>query len=248
MKQHFRKERHGVAERVIGRALTAAVTAPLALATVLTAVAVIPGAGPATANPVAETLYIAESANGRVVSVPAGGGTPSALASGLNHDRPYRVALSGTSLYIAEAGNSTIVAVPTSGGTATPLNIPGLVDPVGIAASGTTLFITESTGRVVSVPTSGGIPTTLASGLSAPQGIAVSDNTLYITGNTANGSVISLPTIGGTPTTIATGLPNPGGIAVSGTTLYVTGSTEVPPGWWTVGYAAFAATVVRDCS
>jgi hypothetical protein len=44
---------------------------------------------------------------------------------------------------------------------------------VGIAVSGTTLYITESTGNVVSLPTTGGTPTTIITGLSEPTGIAV---------------------------------------------------------------------------
>ncbi|WP_228002415.1 hypothetical protein [Nocardia australiensis] len=74
-----------------------------------------------------------------------------------------------------------------------------------------TANVTGSTGSVISLPTIGGPPITLAT-VNVPVGIAVSGTTLYVTESTGN--VVSLPTSGGTPTTIATGLSEPAGIAV----------------------------------
>ncbi|MFF0284098.1 hypothetical protein ACFYSW_27705 [Rhodococcus aetherivorans] len=71
--------------------------------------------------------------------------------------------------------------------------------PADLAVSGETLYLTEiETGRVLSVPVTGGTPTPIATGLNRPYGIAVSGGIVYVAEIEA-GRVVSVPTTGGTP-------------------------------------------------
>ena len=85
-------------------------------------------------------------------------------------------------------------------------------DRRGVAVHGNILYIAEAfAGQVVSVPTSGGTPTPVATGLNGPRGLNVSGSILHITEMGA-GRVVAVPTSGGTPTAVATGLSGPIGV------------------------------------
>ncbi len=105
---------------------------------------------------------------------------------------PETVATDGTMLYIAAPGGY-IFSVGLEGGKATTLAGPLLGEaPCGIAVSGDTLFITlRDTGRVVSMPKTGGPLTELAYQQPKPHGIAVDDKAIYWA-NTVAGSIMRL--------------------------------------------------------
>jgi hypothetical protein len=87
----------------------------------------------------------------------------------------------------------------------------------------------------MTVPVSGGMTTTLASGQSGPGAIALDAASVYwanfgvITphGKDVDGSVMKAPLRGGTATTLASGQIGPAGITVDDTSIY---STDINDG------------------
>ena len=170
------------------------------------------------------TLYIADynghriraidlaSAN-KTVSTIAGSGTPGhadGAASTARFNRPANLAVSGTTLYVADSRNNRIRAinlaspnktVSTIAGNGTPEHADGsgtaarFNEPLGIAVSGTTLYITDSgnhriravdiaTRTVSTIAGDGTAETKDGLGIAArfrrPAGIAVSGSTIYV--------------------------------------------------------------------
>lgn len=102
--------------------------------------------------------------------------------------------------------------------------------PIGIEVVGATAYVTErhsdyfSTGRLVSVPLSGGAPTTVAE-LSTPGLVTAIGDTLYVTDSgQADGSparIVAVPIGGGVSRTVTQeNLQSPLGITSIGSTLY----------------------------
>src|SRR5579883_1261374 len=108
--------------------------------------------------------------------------------------------------------------------------LSGLSMPFGIAISSGTIFVADNAvGTIVSVPTSGGVMTVIASNQQQPWGV-VADNTFvywtdYGTGP-AFGSVMKIPLSGvGPPTFVAT-IVQPSELAIDSTNLYVVTAGE----------------------
>jgi sugar lactone lactonase YvrE len=160
----------------------------------------------------AGNVYIADSLHGRVVVLPAGGGTPFNLGSG---GLPVGIALDGAGdLYISDAAGSDVM-VATRGGTPTSVGAP-LKSPFGIALDGRgDLFIADSgNNRVAEVPTGGGATISLGTGLSNPEGVAVDGSGNVFIADTGNDQVVEVPAVGGAQITICSGLKAPDALAV----------------------------------
>jgi hypothetical protein len=87
----------------------------------------------------------------------------------------------------------------------------------------------------VAVPTTGGTPATLASGLDAPTALAVDANALYYSTFDlgAKGTVVALPLDGGVPLTLATEQSYVQAIVLDASYVYWTtedDATGKPPG------------------
>ena len=183
-------------------------------------------------------VYIADSANNRVLkeTLSAGSYSESTIGSGLG--APNGVAVDGAgNVYIADTGNSQILMVPWTGSgygnTIVVANfaVNNLRSPDGVAVDGSgNVYIADSgNDRVMMapwVPTGYGALVTVAdqlhNGLNQPAGVAVDGiGNVYIA-DTKNSQVLMLPWTGtgyGVQRTVATaanGLSNPYGIAVDG--------------------------------
>ena len=124
----------------------------------------------------------------------------------------------------------TIGEYTTSGATVNAALISGLSTPVGIAVSGSNLFVTNAgfgpgTGRIGEYTTSGApVNPALISGLNDPQGIAVSGSNLFVTivgnGTAGNGTIGEYTTSGATVNAaLISGLNTPTGIAIIPSTV-----------------------------
>jgi hypothetical protein len=121
--------------------------------------------------------------------LPAAGGSPVTLASGMPGCPFGGLAVSGGNIYWLEysyqSNQMSIARLPLGGGT--PVTLASTPDDIkGIAVSSTSVFWTDSqAGAIVSVPLAGGLPQTLVSGLYQPQAIAANDAAVYWTTPTA---------------------------------------------------------------
>jgi hypothetical protein len=130
------------------------------------------------------------------------------------------IAVNLTNVYWTDAYRGSVLTVPTGGGTISTLaSVPNAtclaIDPAHI-------YVTSSS-DVVSLPLSGGAPTTIASGQTAPWGVVADATRVYWVNYTDPGTVMSAPLSpgeGGGPVTIASGQKYPRSIAVDGTHVY----------------------------
>ena len=119
---------------------------------------------------------------------------------------------------------STIGAYTTSGATVNPALISGLTDALGIAVSGSNLFVANLNGNTIGEYTTSGatVNASLISGLNFPTDIVVSGPFLFVTNDVASGTVGEYTTSGATVNaSLISGLNFPITIAVSGSDLFV---------------------------
>jgi hypothetical protein len=184
------------------------------------------------------SLYVSDSANARVLELPAGGGAQVVLpATGLSLPSAVAVDAAGD-VYIADSLNGQVVELPAGGGAqvtaASGLSVPsGLaLDPAGDLYIGNN-FASD----VLKVPAGGGTPVVVpATGLSFPGGVALDGAGDLFISDSGNERIVELPAGGGAQVTVASGLPDVGGIAVdaAGDLFYTRLSagtvTELPAG------------------
>jgi hypothetical protein len=145
----------------------------------------------------------------------------------------------------------------TSGVTINASLISGLNGPVGIAVSGSDIFVTthpantKHAGTVGEYTTSGAtVNASLISGLNAPYGIAVSGSDVFVLNASSPGTVGEYTTSGATVNaSLISGLNGPAAIAVSGSDLFVT-NTEYPDtvGEYTTSGATIDASLISGLS
>jgi hypothetical protein len=153
-----------------------------------------------------------------LVRAPLDGGTPTALAT---IDLPGRFAATATDVYVADYPTG-IVRVPKDGGASTRIT-EGHDGTFGVALDDHAVYFGVRTGGLVlGVPFDGGIPETLATGLSVPQDVATAAGRLFWTAGDAHvpGDVWTRPLDGGAPTHLASGQPNPTGIVADDSYVY----------------------------
>ncbi len=128
------------------------------------------------------TGIVAGKNDGSIVSLPAGGGTPVTLASGLFD--PWAITATAGGVYWTDlaGGSATKGAVYAIGprGSATVTLASGRYDPEFIAADPSNVYWTEVyAGNVMRAPVGGGSMTTLAAGQDSPSGVAVDETSVY---------------------------------------------------------------------
>jgi hypothetical protein len=96
-------------------------------------------------------LYVSDSGTGKIWSVPAAGGDPTELATGLME--PGIIATDGTDLYWTNLGDNTIAKMPIAGGT--PETLITLDEPAQGIAVGNDLVYFTHVNDVFSIPTTG---------------------------------------------------------------------------------------------
>jgi len=151
------------------------------------------------------------------------------------------------SLFVTDFGNGKIGAYTTSGDVVNASLVSGLSLPVGIAVSGSNIYVTEAlNGTIGSYNTTSGavVNANLVSGLNNPSGIAVSGSNIYVV-NEQNGTIGAYTTSGAVVNTnLVSGLNNPFGIAVSDSNIYVVNKQNGTIGAYTTSGAVVNARLV----
>jgi hypothetical protein len=190
-----------------------------------------------------------DSMGAALMQMPARGGTPTVLASGMPSGgwpgwRAPPIAVDATRVYRTDTGPNapwgfgdagTVTAVPVGGGPPVTL-AEGLKGPFAVAVADGFVYWTEwysGPGRVARAPVAGGRTSTVATSWVAVA-LAVSQGRVYWTESSMglpgvfgsigapNGSIMTVAADGGEPTTLASGLQPPLSIGVDGTGVYWT--------------------------
>ena len=156
------------------------------------------------------------------------------------------------SLFVTNFGNGKIGAYTTSGAVVNASLVSGLSQPVGIAVSGSNIYVTEKfNGTIGAYNTTSGavVNANLVSGLNNPSGIAVSGSNIYVV-NEQNGTIGAYNTTSGAVVNanLVSGLNNPSGIAVSGSNIYVTELFNGTIGVYTTSGVLVNASLVSGLS
>lgn len=186
---------------------------------------------------------------GSVVAAPLDGGSPVTLCSACAdvQDPTGAIVVDPTSVYWGNDVSNTVLKVAKTGGAVVTLASGGASTFVAVDATSVYWgWNGLNNGVVLSVPLSGGTPTTLATGANQICGMAVDATRIYWTlCNEDNGSVMALKKAGGMPVGIGGGNVD-GPLVSDGTNVYFTtfsGLLSVPVAGGTV-----AVTLATDVS
>jgi gliding motility-associated-like protein len=152
-------------------------------------------------------LFVADITAGSVYKLPAGGGAPVNILTGLN--TPLGVATDAAgNVYAAALGNTTIKKV-TPEGVITNLG-NGLSFPTGLTVDAAgNIYVNETANHAVKKITAAGVTTTITTALSFPYGITVDvPGNIYVADN-SEGSIVKFGPNGEARTELITGLVNP---------------------------------------
>jgi serine/threonine protein kinase, bacterial len=175
----------------------------------------------------AGTVYVADSANNRVVKLPAGSNYPIVLPfTGLNRPAGLWVD-SKRGLFVVDQYNNRVLNLPN--GSDTPIELPftGLREPHDVAMDSTgSIYVADfRNNRVLKLPADSNSPTELPlPDLNGPYGVTVDDvDAVYVT-DSGNNRVVKLAAGASTPVNLPfTDLNFPNGVAVDhGGSVYLT--------------------------
>jgi hypothetical protein len=160
----------------------------------------------------AGALLITDS--GRLLSLPAGGGSQELEDANLSYGSDVAVDAKGD-MFIDGAGDNKIVELRAGGGNPILLGT-GLDLPAGIAvdAKGDVFVADSGNNRVVELPAGGGAQVTIGTGLKRPEGVAVDAEGDVFIADTGNSRVVEVGAGNGAETTVGSGLSTPKGVAV----------------------------------
>jgi sugar lactone lactonase YvrE len=185
-------------------------------------------------------LFVVDGANGDVVTVQAGGGTPTTLASGLTS--PNGVAVDATgNVYVT--ANNAVTEYPFGGGLPIPMG-SGYANPNGVAVdpSGAVFVADAGNARIVWVAVGGATQVNLpVTGITNPQGVTLdgagnvyvtdSGNVLEINRTQAAALLFASTSIGSTSTSQPVTVSNSGNQLLTASNLAITANfTQVPSG------------------
>jgi len=152
-------------------------------------------------------IYVTDFGNNQVKKIPAGGGAPTVIASGLNGPTGMVRDAAGN-LYVAEAGNNDLKKIPASGGA--PFIIgTGFNNPQGIAmdAAGNIFVADAGSNSILKVAAGGGTPVAVALGFNSPRGVGVDTAGNIYVADYGNNAVKKIPVAGGPQIILS---PSPG--------------------------------------
>src|SRR5450759_792596 len=162
-------------------------------------------------------------------------------------------------IFVVNTSADTIGEYTNSGATVNASLVSGLNEPLGIAVSGSNLFVTNGYGGTTGAGTIGEynaitgatVNASLVSGLNYPFGIDVSGSDLFVANNNF-GTIYNAGTIGeynaitgaAVNASLVSGLNYPIGLAVSGPDLFVTNANPGTIGEYTTSGATVNASLI----
>jgi len=162
----------------------------------------------------AGNTYVAALNDNKIWFIPAAGGAPVALASGLNEPNGIAVDAAGD-VYFSEAGDNVVKELYA--GTSVPVVIAtGFLEPAGLAldAAGDLYVVDNGNNLVKKIPAGGGTPVSVGSNFSEPNDIAIdAAGNVYVTCQ-GNGALKMIQANGGATVLIAGGFNHPYGVAL----------------------------------
>ncbi|BBY09229.1 serine/threonine-protein kinase PknD [Mycobacterium noviomagense] len=177
------------------------------------------------------TVYVADTLNDRILSLPAGSTSPAVLPfDGLKNPTGVTADNSGT-VYVTDSGNKRVVVLPAGSTKQIELPFSDLGNPTGVTVdSSRTVYVTDTAkNRVVALPSGSNRQSQLPfAGLSNPTGVVVnSSGTIYVADG-GNNRVLALPQGSSIQSVVPfDGLSEPGGVTVDGQgAVYVTDSAN----------------------
>ena len=140
-------------------------------------------------------LLVPDSAQGRLLTVGLGGGTPSLLASGLGRVVGAAVSPDGSFAVAAEA-NAGLTLIKPAGGAAEV--IPGIAQADDVVASGPLLYVSSLTAHeILAVDPASQHSQVLVNHVQMPQGIALLPSGRLAVTDSSSGTVVLVPACSG---------------------------------------------------
>ncbi len=177
------------------------------------------------------TVYVADTLNNRILSLPAGSTTPAVLPfDGLKNPTGVTADNSGT-VYVTDSGHKRVVVLPAGSAAQTELPFSDLGNPTGVTVdSSRTVYVTDTTkNRVVALPAGSNRQSELPfAGLNNPTGVVVNGSGTVYVADGGNDRVLALPQGSSVQSVLPfDGLSEPGGVTVdSQGAVYVTDSAN----------------------
>ncbi len=163
-------------------------------------------------------LYIADTGNGRVETVPNENGTlnsadmSSVGISGLGSPVGLAVDAAGN-LYVSDGANGDVVRFPLGG---TPVTVASaLISPGALAVDANGNVYVTTNNSITEYPFGGGSPITIGSGFANPSGLAVDASGAVYVADTGNARIVRVAAGGSSQTDLlVTGITHPEGVTV----------------------------------
>jgi hypothetical protein len=157
-----------------------------------------------------------------------------------------RVLLAGIPVLFVANNSGTVGEYDAATGAAIKVPvISGLTDPIGIAISGSDIFVTDQLAGTIGEYTTAGatVNASLVTGLKNPGAIAVSGSDLFVANG--DGTIGEYTTAGATVNaSLVTGLYDTSGIAISGSDLFVADVSYGKIGEYTTAGATINASLI----
>jgi hypothetical protein len=160
-------------------------------------------------------VYWANTGDGSLARVSLAGGSPVTLArSGSGRS----VVVDAANVYWTSCdgcGAGTLQRLALGGGTPATL---ATGSPMGLALGGSSLYWADGS-SVLTMPASGGVATTIATGQYVPLAVAVDSANVYWSDN-GGSAIMTMPIGGVTPTTLVSGTLGPSNVALNATSVF----------------------------
>jgi sugar lactone lactonase YvrE len=171
-------------------------------------------------------IFIADTGNGRVVELPAGGGALITVQSGLTS--PTGVAVDGSgNLYVADPSLTYVLEIQAGGAGPVRIGANYLQSPTGVAVDAAGDVFVAGNRTVSEIQAGSNNPISVGSGYSTPTGVAIDSAGDIFIADPGAGSVFEL-SAGGSQTTLGSELIQPVAVSLDARGTVFIADTGIP--------------------